>query len=130
MSEGPSVRPEQSRHAEVVHHNVSPKMKFLVKVEGGQSPGVTIAGEQKDLVALAEQLKAGAESKTEGLIPLPQAEVEGEPHEWIAFEVVRSFPQARDAQKVKAAPAKLAVVGFVLVMVVLCYLAYRGIQTF
>ncbi|MDX2110143.1 MAG: hypothetical protein SFY80_07885 [Verrucomicrobiota bacterium] len=80
----------------------SQRMKLLVKVEGGPSPGVTVAGEQKDIIALAEQIKSGAMSKSEGLIPIDGAHVEGEPHEWIAFEVVKSFPRARDDQRVKA----------------------------
>lgn len=105
-------------------------MKLLVKVEGGPSPGVTIAGEQKDLIALAEQIKSGAETKAEGSLPLTNAQVEGEPHEWIAFEVVKSFPSARDDQKVKAAPVKLAVVIMFALLAGLCFLAYRGLRTF
>lgn len=104
-------------------------MKLLVKVEGGPSPGITIAGEQKDILALAEQLKVGAESQTEGLIPIDGAQVQGEPHEWIAFEVVKSFPRARDEQKVKAAPLKFGVVAIFAVLAALCYLAYRGLRT-
>ena len=105
-------------------------MKLLVKLEGGPSPGVTIAGEQRDLVALAEQIKVGAAARAEGVVPLEGVHVEGEPHEWIAFEVVKSFPKARDEQKVKAAPMKLATVIAILVMIALVYLAYRGVRTF
>src|SRR4051812_40267936 len=102
-------------------------MNLLVKVEGGPSPGVSIVGERKDLIALADQLKAGAESKEEGRIGLSRARVEGEPHEWIEFELVKSLAVARDIQKVKAAPAKLGVVVFFVIAVGICYLAYRGI---
>lgn len=106
-------------------------MKLLVKIEGGPSPGVTIAGEQRDLVALAEQIKAGAAIRPEGIIPLEDVHVEGEyHHEWIAFEVVKSFPVARDDQKVKAAPMKLAIVAVFFLMMVLVYFAYRGARTF
>jgi hypothetical protein len=113
-----------------LNNTVSQRMKLLVKVEGGPSPGITIAGEQKDIIALAEQLKLGAESKAEGLVPIDGAHVEGEPHEWIAFEVVKSFPRARDEQKVKAAPLKIGIVVIFALLAGLCYLAYRGIRTF
>ena len=104
-------------------------MNLLIKVEGGPSPGVSIVGERKDLIALAERLKAGAESKEEGRIGFSDARVEGEPHEWIEFELVKSLATARDAQKVKAAPAKLGVVVFFVFAAVICFLAYRGIRT-
>jgi hypothetical protein len=87
-------------------------------------------GEQKDLIALAEQLKAGAAATHEGCIPIVDARVEGEPHKWIAFEVVKNFSHARDEQKVDAAPRKLAILFLCALFVTLCYLAYRGIRTF
>lgn len=65
-----------------------------------------------------------------GLITFPDAHVEGEPYEWLGFEVVRNLAAARDEQKVKAAPAKLAVVVFFIFVAVVCYLAYRGLRTF
>ena len=80
-------------------------MKLLVKVEGGPSPGITIAGEQNDIVALGEQLKAGAASRAEGLVPIEGVHVEGEPHEWIAFEVVKNFPRARRWRWLRGADA-------------------------
>lgn len=105
-------------------------MNLVVKVEGGPSPGVSIVGERKDLLALADRLKAGVESKEEGLIGFSDTRVEGEPHEWIEFELVKNLAAARDAQKMKAAPAKLGVVLFFVFAVAVCYLAYRGIRTF
>ncbi len=105
-------------------------MKLLVKVEGGPSPGVTIAGEQKDLITLAERLKSGAEAKSDGVIQIDGIQVEGEPHEWIGFEVVRSFPKARDDQKVKAAPTKIVAFSMIVALLALLYLAYRGLRTF
>jgi len=107
----------------------SQKMKLLVKVEGGPSPGVTIAGEKRDIIALAEQIKAEAQSKAEGLLPLEGVHVEGEPHEWLGFEIVKSLPRARDEQKVRAAPLKIGVIVFLAVVVVVLYLAYRGVRS-
>src|SRR5690242_9603369 len=104
-------------------------MNLLVKVEGGPSPGVSIVGERTDLIALADRLKAGAESKEEGRIGFSDARVQGEPHEWIEFELVKSLSTARDNQKVKAAPAKLGAVLFFVIAAVVCYFAYRGIRT-
>lgn len=104
-------------------------MKLVVKVEGGPSPGVTIVGEQRDLIALADRLKAGAESKEEGRIGFSDARVEGEPHEWIEFELVKNLAAARDTQRSKSMPAKLGVVAFVFLAALICYLAYRGIRT-
>jgi hypothetical protein len=94
-------------------NNVSQKMNLLVKVEGGPFLGVLIVGERKDLIALADQLKTGAESKEEGRIGFSDAHVKGEPHEWLEFELVKNLAAARDEQKVKAAPAKLGVMLFV-----------------
>lgn len=105
-------------------------MRLLVKVEGGPSPGVTISGERDDLIALSQQLKVGAEAQDHGRILLKDVRVEGEPHEWIEFEVVKSFPAARDDQKVKAAPIKLLVVFFFIFGAAICYLAFRGLRTF
>jgi hypothetical protein len=104
-------------------------MKLLVKVEGGPSQGVSIVGERGDLIELADRLKAGLEAKEEGRIGFSDARIEGEPHEWIEFELVKDLAAARKEQKVKAAPAKLGVVLFLVLAALLCYLAYRGIRT-
>jgi hypothetical protein len=105
-------------------------MKLLVKLESGPSPGVIIAGEREDLRILAEQLKTGVESQDKGTIYLKDAHVQGEPHGWIAFEIAKNFSLARDDQKVRAAPTKIALIVLLVIIAAICYLAYRGLRTF
>jgi hypothetical protein len=105
-------------------------MKLLVKFEGGPSPGVVIAGERSDLDALADRIKKGLTAIDKGPIGLTDVHVQGEPHEWIEFEIVENLATARDEQRVSAAPAKLAAIFICVLGAALCYLAYRGLRTF
>ena len=105
-------------------------MKLIFKCEGGTSPGLTIVGERADLLALADQLKAGATEKEEGVVPISDAIVAGYGVEWLEFQVVKNLEPLVAKQKKKERKSVLAATALFIFMISIGYLVYRGIKSF
>src|SRR6478752_7278168 len=105
-------------------------MKLLIKSDSSHYPGVTIFAEQREMILLGEYLKAGAETKTMGVVLVEDVSSEGVPYEWIKFQIVKSIEDARKELKRQEPPIKLIITVLILLFVALCYLAFRGLSTF
>ena len=104
-------------------------MKLLAKTDSSHYPGVTIYAEQSDMILLGERLKAGAELKSIGIVPIDDMQVGGEPFEYINFEIVKSYQDTLSKLKVNPRPFYIIVGILFFLFLALCFLAYIGLES-
>jgi hypothetical protein len=110
-------------------------MRVIITTDSSKSPAVTIIGEEKDLVALADSLRDEAErSRIDGsettYFTLPELVVVAGVYEHLQFGLTAELGPLADQEAAKAKRGgRCGMVLGILGLGVL-YLAYRGIATF
>ncbi len=105
-------------------------MQLHVKSVGGQSPGIMITGDRDSLLALADQIKAGAATVDDGPVRKDVFPAIGEPCDWVQFRVSKSMPSVVRLHNAKTGGILAFVAFFYASLPVFAYLIYRGVRSF
>jgi hypothetical protein len=110
-------------------------MRFYTQTTSGPSPGIVIAGTKEDLASLGQALasavtKVPARTISDGSILLEDFEVHGDPWDWITFRIDSNIEHVLDKNKRKAKRSHVFVTGFYTFVIVILYLAGKGLISF